>query len=151
MTQPALRVVFPVGTKRARCQAVWVLGGVIGAAVLYPFAVLATGPSGATGESSVQISAGRASMVIEWRGPTADVGQTGLLEWIERSAGIVRGYYGEFPVSAVRIRVSVVDSDHMGSGRTFGEPQAYIEVSVGRHITARGLTDDWVQIGRAHV
>jgi hypothetical protein len=122
------------------------LSGVIGATVLAPFAAWAAGPTGATDESPTRISEGRASIAIEWRGPTADVGHAGLLEWIERSAAIVRGYYGEFPVSAVTIRVSVVDNDRMGSGRTFGEPQPFIEVSVGRHITVRALTDDWVLV-----
>jgi hypothetical protein len=117
----------------------------IGGTVLYALAVSAD-PAGATKESLTRISEGRASIAVEWRGPTADVGQAGLLEWIERSAGIVRGYYGEFPVDAVRIRVSVVDDDRMGSGRTFGEPQPFIEVSVGRHITTRALTDDWVLV-----
>ena len=121
------------------------LAGVIGVIALYAVVVLAAAP-GATGEPLTQISEGRASIAIEWRGPAADVGQAGLLEWIERSAAIVRGYYGEFPVSAVRIRVTVVDNDRMGSGRTFGEPQPFIEVSVGRHITARALTDDWVLV-----
>jgi hypothetical protein len=144
VTRPGPRVV-PVGAKRARYHAMCLLSGTIGATVLYPWAVLAD-PTGATGESLTQISEGRASIAIEWRGPTADIGQAGLLEWIERSAAIVRGYYGEFPVSAVRIRVSVVDNDRMGSGRTFGEPQPFIEVSVGRHITARALTDDWVLV-----
>ncbi len=145
MTRVGPRVVFPVGTKRACHQALCLLGGLIGATVLYPVAVSA-GPPATAGQSITQISAGRASIAIEWRGPAPDVGQAGLLQWIERSAAIVRGYYGEFPVSAVRIRVSVVDDDRMGSGRTFGEPRPFIEISVGRHITAQALTDDWVLV-----
>ena len=127
----------------ARYFAMCLLGGVLGGTLLYPLAVLAADPAG---ELPTRISEGHAAIAVEWRGPTADVGQAGLLEWIERSAAIVRGYYGEFPVGAVKIRISVVDSDRMGNGRTFGEPQPFIEVSVGRHITARALMDDWVLV-----
>ena len=145
MTRPVPRAVFRAGLKRARYHAMCLLGGVMGAAVLCPLPVLAD-PAGAIGELLTRINEGGASIAIDWRGPTADVGQDGLREWIERSAAIVSGYYGEFPVSSVRIRVSVVDNDRMGSGRTFGEPQSFIEVSVGRHITAQSLTDDWVLV-----
>jgi len=105
--------------------------------MLHPYAALAAG---------IRLSAGRASIAVELQGPAADVGEAGLLEWIDRSAAIVRGYYGEFPVSTVTIHVSTVESDRMGSGRTFGTPQPNIEVSVGRHITAAGLKDDWVLV-----
>jgi len=92
------------------------------------------------------VSLGRTTIAIEWRGKAADVGQLGLREWIERSAAIVRRYYGDFPVSMVTIWVTTVEGDSMGSGRAFGLPQPRIEVSVGRHITSQALKDDWVLV-----
>jgi hypothetical protein len=92
------------------------------------------------------VKLGRATLTVEWQGSAADVGESGLREWIERAGRIVQGYYREFPVRAVVIRVSVTEGDSMGGGRTFGVPQPYIEVSVGRHITAQALRDDWVLV-----
>ena len=89
---------------------------------------------------------GRTSIAVEWSGPNADVGRAGLIDWIERSEAIVRGYYQTFPVGAVTLRVSTVEGDRMGGGRTFGTPKPYIEISVGRHISPRGLMDDWVLV-----
>jgi hypothetical protein len=126
-----------VVTRRTRCSAVCLLSILIGAGMIHPCAVSAAG---------THLSAGRASIAVEWRGSAADVGEAGLLEWIDRSATIVRGYYGEFPVGTVTIHVSTVEGDQMGSGRTFGIPQPNIEVSVGRHITAEALKDDWVLV-----
>jgi hypothetical protein len=92
------------------------------------------------------VRVGRATIAIQWRGPAADVGQSGLRDWVERSATIVGSYYGDFPVSTATIWISTIDGDSMGGGRTFGLPQPRIEVSVGRHITARALKDDWVLV-----
>ena len=146
MTRRVRRASHPVGTKRARCLAVCLLSGLLGAGILHPCAACASGADRDISIAPAHLSVARASIAIEWRGPAADIGEAGLLEWIERSATIVGGYYGEFPVSTVTIHVSTVESDRMGSGRTFGMPQPMIEVSVGRHITARALKDDWVLV-----
>jgi hypothetical protein len=97
-------------------------------------------------EFSNVVSVGQSTITVRWRGPAADVGQEGLYQWIDRSAAIVRGYYGQFPVKFVAVEVSTVDSDKMGSGRTFGYPRPRIEVTVGRHTSAQALKDDWVLV-----
>jgi hypothetical protein len=135
-----------MGTGRSPYRAICLLSGLIGAGMLDPCAILAAGANSDAGTPPTHVSAGSASIAIDWRGPAADVGEAGLLEWIERSAAIVRSYYGEFPVSRVTIHVTTVESDRMGSGRTFGMPQPNIEVSVGLHITAQALKDDWVLV-----
>lgn len=146
MTRLARRGSHPVGTRRVRYSAVCLLSGLIGAGVLYPCVVLAASANGNAGSQPTHLTTGGVSIAVAWRGPAADVGEAGLLEWIERSASIVSGYYGKFPVSALTIHVSTVESDRMGSGRTYGLPQPDIEVSVGRHITAQALNDDWVLV-----
>ena len=122
------------------------MSGLIGASMLHPGPVSAEGVDGDTGSPPAPLSLGHATITVERRGPAADVGEAGLREWIERSGAIVRGYYGDFPVNTVTLQVSTTESDRMGSGRTFGLPRPLIEVSVGRHITAQALTDDWVLV-----
>lgn len=145
MTRPTPRGCFRVGNTRRRCGAAYLLSGLLGAGMIHPYAALAAGPGDFAGPPA-QITTERASITVEWRGPAADVGEAGLLEWIERSAAIVGSYYGQFPVRAVTIQVSLIEGERMGGGRTFGMPQPNIEVSVGRHITAEALKDDWVLV-----
>ena len=97
-------------------------------------------------EAPIRVTVGAATLSILWRGPMADIGQSGLREWIERSADIVRNYYGEFPVSAVTITVTTSENATMGAGRTFGYPLPHIQVDVGRRISAQSLKQDWVLV-----
>jgi hypothetical protein len=92
------------------------------------------------------IHVNRATLKLRWRGTDADVGRAGLLEWIERSGKIVSGYYGEFPLDEVAIQVTVVPGERVMNGRTFGAPDAFIELKVGQHVTAQALLDDWVLV-----
>jgi hypothetical protein len=92
------------------------------------------------------LRAGTATLTVVRRGPPADVGEPALLEWVARSAAIVAAYYGRFPVDAVEVRVTTVDGAKMMNGRTFGTPRARIDVSLGQHVTAAALLDDWILV-----
>jgi hypothetical protein len=92
------------------------------------------------------ITVGNATITVTSRGPTPDVGQTSVDEWVVRSAAIVRGYFGEFPVPAVTLRITSADGGAMGSGKTYGYPQPRIEVTMGQHISLAALNDDWVLV-----
>jgi hypothetical protein len=92
------------------------------------------------------LTLGRTTLRVESRGPTPDLGEASVQEWIERSAHIVRDYFGEFPVRTVSLRLSTMDSDRMGSGRTFGYPEPRIEIKIGQHVTRAALDDDWVLV-----
>ena len=92
------------------------------------------------------ITAGHSTITVISRGPTPDVDQGGVDEWVARSAAIVRGYFGDFPVPAVTLRITIADGAAMGSGKTYGYPQPRIEVTVGRHISRAALSDDWVLV-----
>jgi hypothetical protein len=109
-------------------------------------AVLATQPSahGAADPNVIHID--RATLKLSWRGPDADIGRPGLLEWIERSGKIVSGYYGQFPIDEVAIQVTVAEGDRVMNGRTFGAPDAFMELKVGRHVSAQTLLEDWVLV-----
>jgi hypothetical protein len=84
-----------------------------------------------------------------------------LLEWIERSARIVAGYYARFPAPQLALRIRVTPGSGVRGGRTTNDAGLLIQVSVGRDTTARDLAADWVlvhemvhlalpEIGRRH-
>jgi hypothetical protein len=106
----------------------------------------AKGHSDVAAAPATALTVGKARVTLQWRGPMADLGQSALREWTQRSADIVRNYYGKFPVSAVTITVTAIEGNTMGAGRTFGVPQPHIEVAVGRHISSPSLNDDWVLV-----
>lgn len=67
-------------------------------------------------------------------------------EWLRRSANIVARYYGRFPVKELWLRVRSMPGAGVQGGRTFADPDARIEVRVGRGATAAQLSDDWVLV-----
>lgn len=69
-----------------------------------------------------------------------------ILSWIGRSRAIVGGYYGRFPVTSLRIEVVPVAGRGVQGATTFGNPQAYIRIRVGREVTQAQLSDDWVLV-----
>ena len=69
-----------------------------------------------------------------------------LNEWITRSARIVAGYYGGFPVPQLRILVRPVAGGRVEGGSTFGEPAPVIRLRVGRSVDAATLMNDWVLV-----
>lgn len=92
------------------------------------------------------IHVGKSTLTLSWRGSEADIGRAGLIAWIERSAGIVNGYFGQFPIDAVELRVSVAPGARVMHGRTFGAPNAFMELTVGQHVTAQALYEDWILV-----
>jgi hypothetical protein len=73
-------------------------------------------------------------------------GTAPLVDWSKRSLGIVSGYYGRFPVSQLRIRVSADSGSGVHHGTTFGAHGAFIRMSVGRDVTQAELINDWVLV-----
>jgi hypothetical protein len=69
-----------------------------------------------------------------------------ILEWLQRSADIVSGYYGRFPVASVTVRVVPQSGAGVHGGKTFANPDAYIRVQLGRQVTAAQLLADWVLV-----
>jgi hypothetical protein len=116
------------------------------ALALLLLAALALPPGASAAEDANVVRADRATLTLSWRGSDADIGRPGLVEWIQRSAGIVSRYYGEFPLDKVAIQISIGDGDRVMSGRTFGAPDARIEMKVGRQVSAQALHDDWVLV-----
>jgi hypothetical protein len=69
-----------------------------------------------------------------------------LVVWVKRSLGIVAAYYGRFPVSQLRIRVSSTSGGGVRNGTTYGMHGALIRLTVGREVTPAELFDDWVLV-----
>ena len=86
----------PLGVNRAPCYAIWLI---LSAGVLLLVTFVLSRKTGASENSAGHVlTAGNATVTVTSRGPTPDVDQAGVDEWVVRSAAIVRGYFGEFPV-----------------------------------------------------
>ncbi|HEY3655376.1 MAG TPA: hypothetical protein VGL34_10315 [Steroidobacteraceae bacterium] len=117
------------------------------ASVLLLVTLVLSRKTGASENSAGHVLTARnATITVTSRGPTPDVGQASVDEWVVRSAAIVRGYFDEFPVPAVTLRITTGDGGAMGSGKTYGYPQPRIEVTMGEHISLAALSDDWVLV-----
>jgi hypothetical protein len=66
--------------------------------------------------------------------------------WIRRSAGIVAGYYGHFPAARLTVRVIAEPGDGVHGGKSFANPQAFIQVRLGREVSEAQLLADWVLV-----
>ena len=66
-----------------------------------------------------------------------------LLQWIERSEGIVAAYFGRFPTSSLRVQIVPQEGAGVRSGKTWA---GFIRVQVGREVTTAQLMDDWVLV-----
>ena len=69
-----------------------------------------------------------------------------VLEWVRRSAQIVRGYYGRFPATPLDLRITAEPGDGVQGGTTYANPGAFIRVRLGRAVSAAQLADDWVLV-----
>jgi len=66
--------------------------------------------------------------------------------WIRRSAGIVAGYYGHFPAARLTVRVIAEPGDGVHGGKSFANPEAFIQVRLGREVSEAQLLADWVLV-----
>ena len=144
MRRPRAPDARPLGMNRAPWFAI---GLILSAGVLLLVTFVLSRKTAASENSAGHVlSAGNATITVASRGPTPDVGQASVDEWVVRSAAIVRGYFGEFPAPVVTLRITTADGGAMGSGRTYGYPQPRIEVTMGQHISLAALSDDWVLV-----
>jgi len=92
-----------------------------------------------------EVSVGNAKLVLlippgQFQAPAL------LTEWAQRSARIVAHYYGQFPVTALRIVVLPVNGAQVAGGTTFGQPAPMMRVRVGTSVDAAALENDWVLV-----
>jgi hypothetical protein len=80
---------------------------------------------------------------VDFRDTKFSGGTEPLLQWIERSEGIVAAYYGKFPTSSLRIQVVPQDGGGVRGGQTWA---GFIRIQVGRDVAPAQLMDDWVLV-----
>lgn len=83
------------------------------------------------------------SVQVDFQDTRFSAGTQPLLQWIERSEGIVAAYYGRFPTSSLRVQVVPQDGAGVRSGKTWA---GFIRMQVGRDVTTAQLADDWVLV-----
>src|SRR5437763_13361104 len=99
----------------------------------------------AAGRSS-GITVGAVAVQIELDRGEFRGGGDPIESWIRRSASIVAGYYGHFPVARLTVRVMAERGDGVHGGKSFANPQAYIQVRLGQDVTEAQLLSDWVLV-----
>ena len=93
-----------------------------------------------------ELRAGGAVLHVDFDRGAFGGGAPAILEWLQRSADIVSGYYGRFPVARVTVRLVPQSGAGVHGGKTFANPDAYIRVQLGREVTAAQLLGDWVLV-----
>jgi hypothetical protein len=130
---------------RAQLYAALLAG--LGACVVGQSASAETAPTPTRTDTTVrELNVDGAALRVQLPATQFTAGAAPLLEWITRSANIVTGYYGRFPVRELSIAVLPTDGEGVHGGQTFGEHGAFIRVRVGRDVTPAQLQDDWVLV-----
>src|SRR5437016_4314493 len=99
----------------------------------------------AAGRSS-GITVGDVAVQIELDRGAFRGGGDPIESWIRRSASIVAGYYGHFPVARLTVRVMAERGEGVHGGKSFANPEAYIQVRLGQDVTEAQLLSDWVLV-----
>lgn len=68
------------------------------------------------------------------------------LLWVRRSAAAVTAYFGRFPLPHVELLLLPAEGDGVGGGSTYGEPEPWMRVRVGRKTSAAQFQSDWVLV-----
>ena len=76
------------------------------------------------------------------RGAAGPLSRADLLDWIERAAGAVCGYYGQFPVRHFSLLVKIEGRAGVHHGTTF--PHGFTRIAVGPQTTVADLKRDWM-------
>ncbi len=101
----------------------------------------------ARGEATVQTLAVAGSRIELQIDDALPVAMHALLRaWVERAAQAVAGWLGRFPLTRVELLLQAVDGAGVKGGTTFGEPEPYIRIRIGRETQALHLAGDWVLV-----
>lgn len=66
--------------------------------------------------------------------------------WVQRAAAAVVGYFGRFPLAEVELLILPTEGAGVQGGTTFGEPEPYVRLRVGRDTSAAQFEHDWVLV-----
>jgi hypothetical protein len=93
--------------------------------------------------SSERVEVGGATLDVVISSDEFSLGNSALLDWVRRSATAVAAYFGQFPVSHVRVYITVTQRGRVSSGVSYGDGGAHCRISVGRETTRDDLYRDW--------
>lgn len=131
------------GTTRPHTRRRW-LKGMATLLSAAPFAACAQQSAAPADEHWLEAGGGRLRVFTgpgEFVTPMAE-----LYDWVGRSARLVAGYYGRFPVPEAYCGLFPVDGVRVRTGKAFPFRVPTINVSVGREATRAALDDDWVLV-----
>jgi len=92
------------------------------------------------------LSVGGASIQLAFDPSAFSAGAAPIVEWVQRSARIVTGYYGRFPAARVTVRIVAEPGEGVQGGKTFANPDGFIRVTAGRDVSDAQLRADWVLV-----
>jgi hypothetical protein len=75
-----------------------------------------------------------------------DLPRSTIVAWVQRCAEIVASYYGQFPVSRLKLVIQPVRGGGVRGGATYGQGMSLIRLPIGVDVTPSQLEDDWVLI-----
>src|ERR1700739_734869 len=118
----------------------------LAAAAAFIFLALRALLARAAARAGADITVGNAQVHIDFDPGSFGAGGDAIREWIERSAGIVSGYYGRFPPP--RLPGRVIDQTGAGvqGAQTCANPDAFIRVRVGEDVSRAQLLSDWMMV-----
>lgn len=93
-----------------------------------------------------RVDIGRSQIEVQFA-PGFDAGLRSLaLAWVRRSAAAVAAYFGHFPLPRVELLLLPADGAGVRGGSTYGEPEPWMRVRVGRATGEAQFRDDWVLV-----
>ncbi len=95
---------------------------------------------------TTEIKIGNASILVGYAPGDFDLSKPEINTWIERSARIVAGYYGRFPVPKFRLLIMPTPGKGVRGGTTYGYRGPATKLRLGQSATAAQLNQDWVLI-----
>ena len=108
---------------------------------------LAQAPYSAFGPlDQVRVNAPGGAVDVAMAALSGSVSKQDVVDWVERSARAVAGYYGTFPVSRAQVIVLPGGRRSVGFGTTLGNGGASIIVWLGPSASRTHLERDWVLV-----
>jgi hypothetical protein len=103
-------------------------------------------PAYAASPAPTTLTVAGATIHVDFEPGEFSGGAAPLLEWVQRSATIVTGYYGRFPTPRLELQLQPQNGAGVQGGQTFGGRGAFMRVRVGREVTPAQLMADWVLV-----
>jgi len=85
-------------------------------------------------------------ITVAMSGGAPALGREAIARWIEVRARAVASYYGRFPVPHAALLVLFTSDRGVGGGSTMGSGGASVMLSLGEHVSARALANDWILV-----